>query len=170
VRTGKGDRTGEPSERSPQAFGAGGAVNVAANLFRRMYGPFIWILPTDWSFRALQSAEFFLYPGMIVWYALLPLILLGIGVAGWRVITRREVRFAIVFLLFFTVAYFGQYLLINLSYRQRDVMQPLLLLFGYIGLSSASSMRHWQRWYAGYWLLLAATAGTHLAVRTVLGL
>ena len=107
---------------------------------------------------------------MIVWYAQLPLILVGIGVAGWGVITRREVRFAIVFLLLFTAVYFGQYLLINVSYRQRDVMQPLLLLFAYVGLSSAGSLRHWQRWYTGYWLLLAATAGTHLVARAALGL
>jgi hypothetical protein len=150
--------------------GGGGLVAFAANLFRRMYGPFVWILPSKWNFRALQSAEFFLYPGTLLWYALIPFILVGIGVAGWRIATRREVEFAIVFLWLFTAMYFFQYLLINLSYRQRDVMQPLLLVFAFIGLTAARSLQHWPRWYAGYWILLAVIAGTHLGVRAFLRL
>jgi len=135
-----------------------------------MYGPFVWILPSDWSFRTLQSAEFFLYPGMLLWYALIPVTLLGMVIAGWGIITGREINFGVVFLWLFTATYFAQYFLINLSYRQRDVMQPVLLLFSYAGFTVARSWRHWRRWYVAYWLLLLATAGAHLALRAVLGL
>ena len=140
------------------------------DLFRRLYGPFIWILPSNWSFRVLQSAEFFLYPGMLLWYALIPMILVGFGVEGWDIITRRETRFAVVFLWLFAAVYFAQYFLINISYRQRDSMLPIVLLFAYAGFTAASSVRHWRRWYAAYWLLLFATAGAHLALRAALGL
>jgi hypothetical protein len=135
-----------------------------------MYGPFIWILPSRWNFEALQTSQFFLYPGMVVWYALIPLILVGAAVTGWRIVTRREQRFGLVFIWFFSAVYFTQYCLINLSYRQRDVMLPLLLVFAYLGLSAASTVRGWERWYAAYWALLLATAVTHLAVRAALGL
>jgi hypothetical protein len=163
------DRVRHREAASVESTGTGfGGFTV--NLFRRMYGPFVWILPPEWSFRALQSAEFFMYPGMLVWYALIPLVFGGIATTGWGIMRRRELRFPVVFLWIFTAVYFAQYCLINLSYRQREVMLPLLLLFAYVGFTAIAPVRNWKRWYAAYWALLVATAVAHLTVRAVLGL
>ena len=108
---------------------------------------------------------------MLVWYGLLPLIVVGLGGTGWRIAARKETRFALVFLWFFAAVYFAQYLAINLSYRQRDVMLPVLLVFAYLlGLPDATHLARWRSRYVGYWLVLALTwqPGGHLLVRAFL--
>jgi hypothetical protein len=147
---------------------AGTALSFLANLVRRLYGPFIWILPADWRFRALQAGDYLLYPGMLLWYALLPLIVVGLGGTAWRLLRRTETRFALVFLWFFAAVYFAQYLAINLSYRQRDVMLPILLIFACVGFPIAQSWPRWRTWYARYGLALVALACAHLVLRAVL--
>jgi hypothetical protein len=146
----------------------GTALSFGANVFRRLYGPFVWILPEDWHFKALQAGDYLLYPGMLVWYGLLPLIVVGLGATAWRIATRTETRFGVVFLWCFTAIYFAQYLMINLSYRQRDVMLPVLLFFAYLGLPDATHLARWRSRYVGYWLVLALLAGGHLLVRAFL--
>ena len=145
----------------------GTVVSFLANVFRRLYGPFVWILPSDWNFRALQAGDYLLYPGMLVWYGLLPLIAAGLGATAWRILTRSEVRFGIVFLWFFTAVYFAQYLMINLSYRQRDVMLPVLLFFAWLGAPYLMQVSRWRAWYAAYWLGLALIASGHLLTRAL---
>jgi hypothetical protein len=130
-----------------------------------MYGPFIWILPARWDFRSFQDGQYYLYPGMLVWYALLPAVAIGMAIEGWQICASREKRFPLIFLWLFSAIYLAQYCLINLSYRQRDVMLPLLGIFAFIGVRSAVAMDGWKRWYAAYWVLLAGTAATHLTVR-----
>jgi hypothetical protein len=146
----------------------GTGISFFANLFRRLYGPFVWILPTGWSFQSLQAGDYLLYPGMLVWYGLLPLIVAGLGATGWRIAARTETRFGIVFLWLFTAVYFAQYLMINLSYRQRDVMLPVLFFFAWLGIPSPTSLSRWRRWYAAYWIVLALIAGGHLLARALL--
>jgi hypothetical protein len=146
----------------------GMALSFVANVFRRLYGPFVWILPPDWHFKSLQAGDYLLYPGMLVWYGLLPLIVAGLGATAWRIVTRTETRFGVVFLWCFTAIYFTQYLMINLSYRQRDVMLPVLLFFAFLGLPDAAHLARWRVRYAGYWLVLVLMAASHLLVRAFL--
>jgi hypothetical protein len=146
----------------------GTIVSSLANLFRRLYGPFVWILPPDWHFKSLQAGDYLLYPGMLVWYGLLPFVVFGLTVTGWQIVKRKETRFGVVFLWCFTAVYFAQYLTINLSYRQRDVMLPVLLFFAFISLPHLMRLTRWKTWYASYWLALGLLAGTHLLVRAFL--
>lgn len=146
----------------------GTIVSSFANLFRRLYGPFVWILPNDWHFRVLQAGDYLLFPGMLVWYGLLPVIVVGLGATGWRIVTRTETRFGLVFLWFFSAVYFAQYLLINLSYRQRDVMLPVLLFFACVGAPYLARMARWRAWYASYWIALALIASVHILARALM--
>ena len=146
----------------------GSIVSSFANLFRRLYGPFVWILPNDWRFKVLQAGDFLLFPGMLVWYGLLPVIVVGLGATGWRIVTRTETRFGVVFLWFFSAIYFAQYLLINLSYRQRDVMLPVLLFFACVGAPYLARMARWRAWYASYWIALALIASVHILARALM--
>jgi hypothetical protein len=159
---------GSPHVRAEPAEGGGrvGSLMIsAANLFRRLYGPFVWIMPSTWSFKSLRSGDYLLYPGMLLWYGLLPFIGVGFVATAWRMLARAETRFGVIFLWFFTAVYFGQYLVVNLSYRQRDVMFPVLLVFACLGASIALQFTRWRRLYAVYWTLLGIVAGAHLTVR-----
>ncbi len=144
----------------------GSVVSVLANLFRRLYGPFVWILPDDWHFRVLQAGDFLLFPGMLVWYGLLPVIAVGLGATAWRILKRSEKRFGVVFLWLFAAVYFAQYLMINLSYRQRDVMLPVLLIFAAVGAPYLARFAWWRTWYTGYWIALILIASVHILART----
>jgi hypothetical protein len=157
-----------PPAARPSA-GFGWLLSYPANLVRRMYGPFIWILPSDWRFRHLQANDYLLYPGMLVWYALIPAVVAGLVLAGARLFRSRDGPFGIALLWFFTVVYFAQYLAINLSYRQRDVMVPVLLVFAWGGVLWAADRPRARCWYLAYWAMLLVMAAGHLAARRLLG-
>jgi hypothetical protein len=140
-------------------------VSAAANLVRRTLGPYPWVLPEHWNFRYLQSGDFLLYPSMITWYALLPFTLLGFISIGRRLYLRERVGFARLFLWVFATVYFLQYLLINLSYRQREAMMPVLTLFAAVGVLRALRLARFNRWYGAYWGGLIIMAAGHLAFR-----
>ena len=155
-----------PGETPPEEWRAG-LLSIPANAFRRLFGPFPWIPPDSWRFRALQTGQYYLFPGMVIWYALLPVIAAGLvrsAAAVWR---GTEQHFGLLLLLIFTLVYFAQYMAINLSYRQRDVMLPLLLIFGWKGLVWARSTTWASRWYRVYWMALGMLAAAHTAVRAV---
>lgn len=142
-----------------------GLLTLPANMFRRVFGPFPWIAPADWHFKVLQDGQYYLFPGMLVWYALLPAIVAGLGLTAVRMWRREESRTGLVMLWFFVVIYFAQYLTINLSYRQRDVTLPVLLIFGWIGLTWGREISRARIWYSRYWAVLCVIAGTHILVR-----
>ena len=149
-----------------------GAVTLSfgANLVRRVFGPFPWIRPQQWSVRYLEANNYLLYPGMLVWYSLLPVTLLGLLLVGRDIVRRADVGFAMAFVWLFTVPYCLQYLAINLSYRQRDVMFPILVVFAAVGSAQAISWPSFGRWYRRYWIALALLATAHLTVRGLSGL
>jgi hypothetical protein len=140
------------------------SVSVA-NALRRMYGPFVWIVPSRWDLREILTADYVLYPGMLVWYAVLPVACAGVGWTLWRTLVGREENVALMVLCAFTVLYFAQYLMLNFSYRQRAAAFPVLAVFAFVGLSAVARIRSWKRWYAGYWGLLGLVAAGHLALR-----
>jgi hypothetical protein len=104
---------------------------------------------------------------MLVWYALIPFLLVGMTRTATHSRTAAGTWFGIVLVWIFTVIYFAQYLTINLSYRQRDVMLPLVLMFAWIGIRWSVERSNWHRWYGIYWVLLAAMAVSHLVARAV---
>jgi hypothetical protein len=151
--------------RAPEEPEAQTPLEYAANLFRRIYGPFPWILPDKWNLRFLQSADYLLYPGMLLWYGLLPFVVIGLTHVGRAVASRASESFGLVFLWLFTAIYFLQYLAINVSYRQREAMFPVLVVFGCIGWAHARRGGQMPRWYVAYWAGLGGLAAAHLALR-----
>jgi hypothetical protein len=138
------------------------------NAFRRLYGPFIWILPSQWKLQLLFTTDYLLYPGMALWYVALPFIIVGLMVVLWGAAVGRETNLALVGLAVFVVLYFAQYMTINLSYRHRDIMVPLLMIFAWAGWNYVQTVSHWRRAYAGYWLALCALAAGHLLARALM--
>jgi hypothetical protein len=146
---------------------------ASVNTFRRMYGPFVWIMPDRWNVRTILTNDYPMYPGMLLWYAFLPMIVIGLVRTGWQLVTgtiatgaRGEFGLAIVWL--YTCLFVGQYLITSLAYRHRETMIPFLFTFGLLGMPREWS-RGWKVGYATYWAGLAATAAIHLSLRTWLG-
>jgi hypothetical protein len=177
-RNGSWTAPGDPgnSHESSPGFGL---LALGANLFRRVYGPFPWIAPSMFTFKALQTGDFLLYPGMLIWYAILPMVVSGLialpglfarGTPATGLSPRLDpqARFSLLFLWVFVVVYLAQYLTINLSYRQRDVMTPVLLLFAWVGFDRLRRYRGSRRLYALYWAILGLIASGHLLLRATM--
>jgi len=141
------------------------------NVFRKVYGPFVWIVPPRWAVEDILRADYLLYPGMVIWYIALPVVLWGVwlSVRDWTTHGPRLPLGLLASAIFF-VTYGLQYLAINVSYRQREAMFPFLVLFGLIGASGLPRLRWWRPAYAAYWALLVVVAVAHLIVRARLGL
>jgi len=139
-------------------------VTVAADTFRRLYGPFVWIAPQRWTAHELLTNDYPLYPGMLIWYALLPLMAVGFLRTGWDLLAGRRQPAPLATLWFFVAFYGLQYLAINLSYRQREVLFPFLLVLATAGLP-VTETKAWRYGYIAYWGLLVVIATGHLVVR-----
>jgi hypothetical protein len=161
----EGDAATQGSEQLGGGLGLPAWAVSVANAVRRMYGPFVWIVPPRWDLPEILTADYVLYPGMLVWYAVLPVACVGVGGTLWRTLVGREENVARMVLCVFTVLYFAPYLMVNFSYRQRAAMFPLVAVFAFVGLSEVTRIRAWKRWYAGYWGLLGLVAAGHLALR-----
>ena len=146
----------------------GGVIAVPINLFRRLYGPFIWILPSQLKLQLLFSTDYLLYPGMLIWYVALPFVIAGLLKVMWGAATGREPNLALVALAVFELLYFAQYMAINLSYRHRDIMVPFLMIFAWTGWRYLANVPWRRRAYAFYWLALCVIAAGHLLVRSLL--
>jgi len=140
----------------------------AANVVRRLFGPFPWIPPGSWDAETILRNEYLLFPGMIVWYALLPIGAVGTFLAGWLTL-RRQVVTPVVLVSSVVVASLGaMYLTLNLSFRQRDFMFPFLLLTAVLAVDRLRDRPFWRRAYLAYWAMLVLLAVTHLTLRAVL--
>jgi 4-amino-4-deoxy-L-arabinose transferase-like glycosyltransferase len=120
-----------------------GAAGVAAAIPKSLVSPYPWVFT-----QATRTWDRALYPGMWVWYALLPTAMMGV----WRLRRRAEVLlFALpvgTLLAFnaFTVGY---------TFRQRSTIEPFLLLLVMVG---ADSWRWIARRAAMGYLLVALLA------------
>lgn len=142
-------------------------VNVrgwAAQVGRKLLGPFIWIMPPDWSTRTLLAGDYLLYPGMLFWYALWPALALGLGVIAVRAWSGTS-PFMLAVLGVFVATYLVLYLGVNLAFRQREALLPFLLLVAPLGLDLVRRSRRWQLAYGLYAVGLVALAVAHLAMR-----
>jgi hypothetical protein len=141
-----------------------GSVGWSVQIVRRMLGPFIWIPPPSLAPRDLLAGDYLLYPGMVFWYALLPWMAVGCALAGWGVL-RGTTPFVLGVTVVYVVLYLGQYLVINLSYRQREALFPLLVVFAWIGIDRFRRSRAACRMYMAYWIALGAVAAIHVIIR-----
>lgn len=141
-----------------------GLLGRAVQLVRRIWGPFIWVAPPSLAARDLLSGDYLLYPGMVFWYVLLPFMAAGLVLSGVELL-RGRLSFVLGVIWIYAVAYSGQFLVINLPYRQREAMFPVLVVFALLG--AAALWRHaWtRRVYVMYWIGLAMVAAAHTVVR-----
>jgi hypothetical protein len=138
----------------------------AVDALRRIFGPFVWMIPNRWDRATLfYRGDYLLYPGTIVWYATIPYLAFGLWTAAGDIRRKALTRAWLVLLGVFSVIYLAQYVLINLSYRQRDAMFPLFLLVAVAGYQESSRHPRWRSIYLAYWMALGVMALTHLALR-----
>jgi len=159
-------------ERLPERLGSSWMariVVVLADSFRRLFGPYVWVPPERWDLDWILRSDLPLYPGMVVWYAGLPLFAIGVGVTVIRAVRGLERRASLVTLAIFLLFYFLQYLVLDLSYRQRDTMLPFLAVFGLMGLYRLLRSRRFLAVYRLYWVVLLLIAVGHSVVRAALG-
>ena len=133
-------------------------------IIRRVYGPFVWILPPTMTASGWLGDLYLMYPGMLLWYALVPPMVLGFALAGWSILRGRQ-HFMLGVVWVYAGLYSLQYLAINLPFRQREAMFPALAIFGVMGYHWARG-RRWATWlYVAYWIGLVTMAVVHLVVR-----
>jgi hypothetical protein len=142
-------------------------IRVAANTFRKLFGPFPWIAPPRWDARTILTGDYLLFPGIVVWYAVLPFALAGIGIIGWRTLHGETLHPVLVALVIFVSILFAQYLVLNLSWRQREFMFPFLAMAGAVAFTATRGSGWWRKGYTAYWALLVLVACVHLAWRAI---
>jgi hypothetical protein len=148
---------------APGRFGPAGAV---IQVIRRVWGPFVWVPPPAFTPRAVLGGDYLLYPGMLFWYALLPWMLAGLAVTGWNLVLGRT-AFMLGAVWIFAVLYWAQFVVINLPYRQREALFPVLAIFAWLGFEHTRHRPWARKAYAGYWLALVALAAAHTVTRMI---
>jgi hypothetical protein len=112
-----------------------------------LIAPFAWIFPGMLPNAPVWSVYFIAYPGMWVWYMLVPFACIGLFSA------LRRTRGDILPILFFTAAMFLMVaILIPREVRHRDMMMPMALILAAEGVIHA---RRWAVLGFSIWLPLA---------------
>ncbi len=150
-------------------LGVSRLVGSLADAFRKLFGPFAWVPPERWSLWEIVSGDYLLYPGMLLWYAVLPFVIFGLLAELLRLAKGATDNLSSAVLSVMLSLWGLQYLAINLSYRQRDTMLPYWLLFAILGfLALRGTGWCWKPAYAAYWVLLVLVAAAHLCARALL--
>lgn len=144
------------------------AMRIAANGVRKLFGPFPWILPPAWDARTILVGDYLLFPGMVIWYLLLPVALIGLVVVPWRAMMASQCSWPLVGLAVFVSLLFAQYMVLNLSYRQREFMFPFLALAAACAVHLVGRSAWSRIGYATYVVGLVAMAVVHLSLRSAL--
>jgi hypothetical protein len=140
-------------------------VSMAANGVRKFFGPFPWVMPRTWDPKSILSSDFLLFPGMLLWYAVLPLGLGGGFFVVWRAIQRRSVPMPLLIASGIVAVFLAQYLVLNLSWRQREFIFPFLAVLACFAIEQGWGKPLVRYGYAAYWTLLVLMAITHMSVR-----
>jgi hypothetical protein len=143
-------------------------VTMGANGIRKFFGPFPWIMPRSWDPKSILGSDVLLFPGMLLWYAVLPFGLGGGIFVVWRAIQRRSVPVPLLIAGGIVSVFLAQYLVLNLSWRQREFMFPFLAVLACFAIEHGWGKPAVRYGYAAYWTLLVLMAITHLSVRTFL--
>jgi hypothetical protein len=144
-----------------------GSLSWMVHMIRRVYGPFVWILPPAMTARAWLGGLYLMYPGMLFWYALLPLMAAGFLVAGSSVVRGRQ-PYMVGVIWVYTALYSLQFLAMNLPVRQREAMFPVLAVFAVMGYHWSRGRPWATRLYVVYWIGLITMAVAHLVIRAQL--
>lgn len=141
------------------------AITVAANGFRKFFGPFPWVMPPSWDPKTILHSDVLLFPGMLLWYAVLPLGLGGGLFLAWQAVQRRNVQLPLLVAAGIVAVFLAQYLVLNLSWRQREFMFPFLLVLAFFAIEQGWTKPLVRYGYVTYWTLLVLLAVAHLSVR-----
>jgi hypothetical protein len=135
------------------------------DVIRRIFGPFVWVAPPRWDrMTVVFSGDYLLYPGTVLWYALQPYLLAGIWTSRRLLRSPAPERLWLLILSLFVSAYLLEFVLVGLSYRQRDAMFPIFLLVAFAGHEESKRWTTWKYWYAAYWLGISIMAVVHLSL------
>jgi hypothetical protein len=157
------DATRVPAdEASRWRDGLSRAPALALAVFRKVWGPYVWILPGSLSAADVLRGDYLYYPGMLVWYWLLPSFVVGVGATLLQSVRGRWQSWPLCWLAIYLIISAAQYLVLNLPFRQRDGAFPLLILFGLLGWALGRQSRWWIRLHVAYVAGLAILAATHL--------
>lgn len=144
-------------------------VRMGMNGFRKLFGPFPWVPPPVWDAELILTGDYLLFPGMIMWYAVLPLGLAGLVGVAWRTLVQRAPEsLAILIAAGTLVLFFTQYLVLNLSWRQREFLFPFLAVLACVAVERWWGLPRFRRAYGVYWGMLALVATAHLMARALL--
>jgi hypothetical protein len=143
-------------------------VRWAANTFRKFFGPYPWVMPASWDPRTILSGDALLFPGMLLWYAVLPLGLGGGLFLAWQAIQRRQVQMPLLIAAGIVSVFLAQFLVLNLSWRQREFIFPFLAVLAFYAIEHGWTKPFVRYGYAAYWTLLVLAAIGHLSVRALM--
>ncbi len=151
-----------PPQRHYPIPGLAAAVSIG----RRVFGPYVWVMPERLDLDYLVLSDFDLYPDTLLWYLVLPFVGIGIALTLASLLANRSDPMTLGYLAIFVCVYLAQYLAINLSYRQREDILPLTLAFVPAGAQWVLARRPGQFLYGGYWVALTTAAAGHLILRS----
>jgi hypothetical protein len=141
----------------------------AVNGFRKLFGPFPWVMPPSWHAETILTGDYLMFPGMLIWYAVMPLGLAGLAGLAWWVLARRRLEELPVMLAgAVMVPFFVQYLVVNLSWRQREFTFPFLAVLACLAVERWWHTPYFRKMYRTYWILLGLVAMGHLIARAYL--
>jgi hypothetical protein len=143
-------------------------VIFLTNTIRRTLGPFPWVPPPTWEAETILRGDYLLFPGMLFWYAVLPVATIGMILTGLELMRRRAVQPIVLFAAIFAAALAATYLTLNLSYRQRDFLFPFLLFPAALAFQTLAGRRLWRMAYLLCWIGIALLAVVHLTARLLL--
>lgn len=143
-------------------------VRMGVNGFRKLFGPFPWIGPPSWHPQTVLTGDYLLFPGMLLWYAVLPFGVLGWLLVGNDLIRRRPVAIPLLFVAAVVCIFAAQYLVLNLSWRQRDFLFPFLAVLACVAIDQTWHRPLARRAYGLYWASLVLLAIGHITVRSYL--
>lgn len=140
-------------------------TRMAANGVRKLLGPFPWVMPPSWDARTILVGDYLMFPGMIIWYLVLPVAVVSLFLVPWQALRHAQFAYPLLALTVFVGILFVQYLVLNLSYRQREFMFPFLALGSAFAISQWPTSKWAVRGYAVYVGGIVALALAHTALR-----
>jgi hypothetical protein len=137
------------------------AVAYALAGFRKIWGPYIWVMPPSLRPGDVLRGDYLLFPGTLVWYVLLPSILLGITATLTDAIRSRPASWGLTAIAAYLAIALAHYLALHLSFRQRDGLFPLMVILGFAGWSRGRQFWWWTPLHVAYLGGLTLLAAVH---------
>src|SRR5262249_23514440 len=80
---------------------------------RKVWGPYVWVMPPAFSAYEILRGSYIMFPGTLVWYALIPSIALALAVTILDALRRRAPSWPLVWLAVYVSICLAQYFALN---------------------------------------------------------